>query len=480
MKGKSGWLATWLLCLLPAAATFFFSYRFAETYLFANLENLIAIGTILPTAFIFLFSGTIALCVGLLVFQLIRKHFYKKIIHFYYIIYFIILIWSLLFKSPGMSGYNFDLSDIVMQFYAQPEILLANQLIFIPLGFFVALKGFKFKRTVLISFIFSLVIESIQIIFKLGLFDVIDIITNTTGALIGFLLAQELLHHFTWTYNGRYISINKISAILDEHKIVLFIRRVILIAWLIQVCILVFSFLQAPPYEKTNAFIPTGSLHSLDKLSKTESGLKNNSGSDIPVLQENTVKFEGFCELSDSWKDTNAHKHWGISLIMIDKKSQNSAVIVPLVLSSNDEVAKTPDAKELIASSQVQKATITARIENGWFEITSVQLSNNLPINSDIDIQLLQEEFPWQYYGEIEMNLKKQTSSTKKIGYISSFTQTDEKTFISVCTYEHLYNVPIIQLHNINVESDWTADGKDLGSPEYPISFDKEFEKNLL
>ena len=43
-------------------------------------------------------------------------------------------------------------------------------------------------KVVLGSFLFSLIIESCQYIFKVGVFDVDDLLLNTIGRLIGYII----------------------------------------------------------------------------------------------------------------------------------------------------------------------------------------------------------------------------------------------------------------------------------------------------
>lgn len=67
--------------------------------------------------------------------------------------------------------------------------IIANILVFIPLGFFVSNKNHKnvFKALIIcLSVILS--IELIQLFFKIGFFDVDDIILNFIGALLGVLI----------------------------------------------------------------------------------------------------------------------------------------------------------------------------------------------------------------------------------------------------------------------------------------------------
>lgn len=72
--------------------------------------------------------------------------------------------------------------------------IIANILVFIPLGFFVSNKNSKnvFKTLVIcISVILS--IECIQLLFKIGFFDVDDIILNFIGSLIGMGINKILI-----------------------------------------------------------------------------------------------------------------------------------------------------------------------------------------------------------------------------------------------------------------------------------------------
>lgn len=68
--------------------------------------------------------------------------------------------------------------------------IIANILVFIPLGFFISNKNPKnvFKALIIcLGVILS--IELIQLFFKIGFFDVDDIILNFIGSLIGLLIS---------------------------------------------------------------------------------------------------------------------------------------------------------------------------------------------------------------------------------------------------------------------------------------------------
>lgn len=68
--------------------------------------------------------------------------------------------------------------------------LLGNIAAFIPFGLFVPLLSHKQRhcwRVVLLSFDFSLIVELLQLVSKVGSFDVDDLLLNTIGGLVGYL-----------------------------------------------------------------------------------------------------------------------------------------------------------------------------------------------------------------------------------------------------------------------------------------------------
>lgn len=72
--------------------------------------------------------------------------------------------------------------------------IIANILVFIPLGFFVSNKNPKnVFKTLVICLSVILSIECIQLLFKIGFFDVDDIILNFIGSLIGMGINKILI-----------------------------------------------------------------------------------------------------------------------------------------------------------------------------------------------------------------------------------------------------------------------------------------------
>lgn len=70
-----------------------------------------------------------------------------------------------------------------------------NIVAFIPFGFFLPFLSYsagkkRFSYVILCAFSFTLLIEFIQLILKVGTFDVDDILLNTIGGLLGFILYE--------------------------------------------------------------------------------------------------------------------------------------------------------------------------------------------------------------------------------------------------------------------------------------------------
>ena len=65
--------------------------------------------------------------------------------------------------------------------------VLENLLIFIPFGIYLKMLNKKNNKIILYGLAFSLALEIIQFAFGLGSTDITDIITNTSGTILGLL-----------------------------------------------------------------------------------------------------------------------------------------------------------------------------------------------------------------------------------------------------------------------------------------------------
>lgn len=95
--------------------------------------------------------------------------------------------------------YNLELFKEIRRFweyrdqvgmFAMFTNLFGNVVIFVPFGFFMpmASRYRSFFSTVFYSFGLSLCVETFQLLTKVGSFDVDDLLLNTIGGLVGYLI----------------------------------------------------------------------------------------------------------------------------------------------------------------------------------------------------------------------------------------------------------------------------------------------------
>ena len=139
----------------------------------------------------------------------------NKLTNVLFIIYLIALFWILLFKFGVRFSYMgtrnvnlipFDKIDVA-------EIIL-NVVIFVPLGIYagVLFKRWGFVKKLFFFFLISLMFEVFQFILRIGIFDITDIITNTSGGIIGLMIFQAIEKVFNNSVKAKKI-INIVAAI---------------------------------------------------------------------------------------------------------------------------------------------------------------------------------------------------------------------------------------------------------------------------
>ena len=87
--------------------------------------------------------------------------------------------------------------------------IYGNILIFIPFGFVLPILFKRFRNPLFsigLVLVLSLMVESVQRVFRIGQFDVDDIILNATGGIIGFV-SFIIADWFMWEYKNRNLSL---------------------------------------------------------------------------------------------------------------------------------------------------------------------------------------------------------------------------------------------------------------------------------
>lgn len=105
-------------------------------------------------------------------------------------------------RTEGNAGYRYNLVlfQEIKRFVTYREAIglegfivniIGNVLAFAPFGFclpLISIRRTNFFRVLVWSFLFSLTIETIQLVYQIGIFDVDDLLMNTIGGVIGYVV----------------------------------------------------------------------------------------------------------------------------------------------------------------------------------------------------------------------------------------------------------------------------------------------------
>ena len=139
-----------------------------------------------------------------------------------FIVYMVFLMYFLFFaeimgRTYNDRDYHYNLTPFreirrfivyrrTLGWFAVLSNLLGNVLAFVPFGMILPMltpKCRNFFHIVLLGFDFSLFVETIQLISKVGSFDVDDLILNTLGATLGYLAYRLIRRYFRRKHDDR-------------------------------------------------------------------------------------------------------------------------------------------------------------------------------------------------------------------------------------------------------------------------------------
>ena len=124
----------------------------------------------------------------LLIQLLFKETISKQLIQFMWCLYACVMV-ILLFGRPYLgASVNLNLLKLIdMNLYSFFQNMF-NFLFFIPIGFVFKRNNSK-KRVLIISLIFVVLLETLQLVFMRGVFDIVDILCNVSGIFAGFIVS---------------------------------------------------------------------------------------------------------------------------------------------------------------------------------------------------------------------------------------------------------------------------------------------------
>lgn len=133
-----------------------------------------------------------SLLVAVLLYQVLRGLVSVWLVWSMSVAYGIGLLAVLLLKSRGIQGFNLNPLNIIDQFVNAPMQLVFNLVLFVPVGYILLMAIGRLRIVLVCSLLMIIIIESIQLLCALGMFDIVDIILNLIGVTVGALMADVI------------------------------------------------------------------------------------------------------------------------------------------------------------------------------------------------------------------------------------------------------------------------------------------------
>lgn len=140
----------------------------------------------------------------------------RLIVYFLFIVYaYCVLQLTVFNREPGnFGGVDWRLFARWSENDAQKAFLIANIIMFIPFGLLLPMM-FKFTKHIIISFsiavLSSVIIETIQLKFQIGNCQLDDVVVNSAGFLVGFLIYLMIADVYMFFYNIFKLAVKIIS-----------------------------------------------------------------------------------------------------------------------------------------------------------------------------------------------------------------------------------------------------------------------------
>lgn len=144
-------------------------------------------------AFMITIHAVVALCVFGIAYQVAMNRYLTVLVKAAPAVYIVLAFGLIMLKSRGVQGVNFNFAEVGDILLWQPATFFFNLFILVPLGCIFRTKAVSVGKSIIAAILIVLVCESLQYVFKLGIFDVIDIVSNVIGFIFGFYLADALI-----------------------------------------------------------------------------------------------------------------------------------------------------------------------------------------------------------------------------------------------------------------------------------------------
>ena len=162
-------------------------FNILKDYLVLGIVLMVVVGLIITVGYFGIYKK---LCKGKREIKFLNLFWWLMLIFYLFVVISVTLFRPSVFQNGQIISFFYSYKEawISASESAWRNIIL-NILMFVPLGFWLPVgkeKFHKFWKIYLLGFLFTVGIESLQLVLSLGLFEVADVFNNTLGTMIGY------------------------------------------------------------------------------------------------------------------------------------------------------------------------------------------------------------------------------------------------------------------------------------------------------
>ena len=174
--------------ILTCIITFLVFYYVTSNFLDSHFQGLYVIE---PLLYLLILFGQTLIFYGSSYLLLNPAHRIPAfILQLLWIIYFLVMILLLFFRVYHDNNINLNLLELFNFETTNLSQTILNLILFIPIGYW--LKHLKISSVLLISLLLITSIELLQFVSHRGIFDVVDILIDTFGIMIGYIIFKTV------------------------------------------------------------------------------------------------------------------------------------------------------------------------------------------------------------------------------------------------------------------------------------------------
>ena len=174
--------------ILTCIISFLIFYYGTSEFLNSHFQGLFTIQA--PLYLLILFGQTLIFYGGSYLLLNPSHRIPTFVLRLLWIIYFLVMILLLFFRVYHDNNINLNILELFNFETTNLSQTILNLILFIPIGYW--LKHLKISSVLLLSLLLITSIELLQFVSHRGIFDVVDILINTIGIMIGYIIFKTV------------------------------------------------------------------------------------------------------------------------------------------------------------------------------------------------------------------------------------------------------------------------------------------------